>query len=399
MNQQLSQVPPPASSIRGGQTYIVHHGFDGLDISYKGNPNKYVLNKLEEAKQAAKNKQNLHECVISLADQDLSVKPHGAGRFAYALSNHFFHVTAAKPGSALPMVQVQVKSEACVKYGAEEACKIADAIASDIGEVLESWCSRADLCMDFTTTEDIRRLDRCNIITRAKQFSKYCYGAIVTGFVAGLGGDVVFRLYNKLIEIRRSNKEHWREIWLENGWNGEGQVYRCEFQLRRLELRKFGLITWADVVSSNARIWQHYTEKWVRVVIPSETDSNNRRWHQPPWWQDIAGYFGDWPEGGLTRIKRVPKSENESYVYRNGFAPILAYMAERKITDMTKGIEGWFTDAIHYHGGSDGFYDYLRRKFREHAYKRSADVKKKAFFVPNVRSAMEYVPAISGCPF
>ena len=56
-------------------------------------------------------------------------------------------------------------------------------------------------------------------------------------------GDVVLRIYNKIIEIQEQSDK----VWLFQLWGVDENVWRIEWQVRKDVLRRFGLRTFADL--------------------------------------------------------------------------------------------------------------------------------------------------------
>jgi hypothetical protein len=58
-------------------------------------------------------------------------------------------------------------------------------------------------------------------------------------------GDVVLRIYNKVIEI----EEHSDKVWLFQFWGVSADVWRIEWQIRKDVLKRFSIRTFEDLFS------------------------------------------------------------------------------------------------------------------------------------------------------
>ena len=63
------------------------------------------------------------------------------------------------------------------------------------------------------------------------------------------------RIYNKTIEIPKSGKIWFKDIWKENGWNGEKTVWRIEFQLKRGVLKELQIDLVEDLFEKEDELW------------------------------------------------------------------------------------------------------------------------------------------------
>jgi len=188
------------------------------------------------------------------------------------------------------------------------------------------------------------------------------------------------------------------------GWDGEGTVWRQEFQFKRQALRELGIATWQDFLANKAKIWEHFCKRWLRVVEVNPYDTNNRRWGVAKFWDVIANYYGDWG-ANIPKIKKEPKPVSQSYKFRNGFSAIVGHMASNDITDVREAIKSFMEEAAEYHGGQDGLLHYLKSKFKVHLYAQAKRSKRLGFFVPsneymvNGLPQMQFAGISSDCPF
>jgi hypothetical protein len=106
---------------------------------------------------------------------------------------------------------------------------------------------------------------------------------VQTAYFGRFGGPVYLREYNKLLSIMVDDKKWLLDIWLENGWDAETPVWRCEFSFSNDFLRGFwdhnketGTGTGAHVDLTHPEafikyiptVWDYMTRTWVRHCVP-----------------------------------------------------------------------------------------------------------------------------------
>lgn len=92
--------------------------------------------------------------------------------------------------------------------------------------------------------------------------------------------DILFRCYNKAAERNRSEEiDHW---------------VRFEIQLRDDRALSFVQAYFDDKFLG--RCFSGIIDKCLRFVVPSETDSNKRRWDTALWWSDFIGETAQIPD-------------------------------------------------------------------------------------------------------
>jgi hypothetical protein len=124
------------------------------------------------------------------------------------------------------------------------------------------------------------------------------------------------RRYDKLNALAVHGKEFMRDVWLQNGWDGESPVWRTEFRLSGdflraieidgavLDLRDFGMCLLAI-----PRLWQYLTHEWLvhHTGNPCNVTHDAVRKRPPSdLWKIIQGAHNT-GEAGIIRAKREPK--------------------------------------------------------------------------------------------
>lgn len=191
--------------------------------------------------------------------------------------------------------------------------------------------SRADICGDFQGLEDMLTWSNLDVARMAVTRGKYkaanadessddasceAYG---TGFRVGKG-DVMLRVYDKLVEMKRHHKEdYYSSRWQANGYEG-GNIQRVEFQLRR-EFFKEWLIpetgqrcdTIQDLRDMLSSMWVYLTHQWVRFVDTSSA-TRKRRCKTLALWEFVQAsysYVEVIPQG--VRVHKPRQQRIEAY--------------------------------------------------------------------------------------
>ncbi len=124
------------------------------------------------------------------------------------------------------------------------------------------------------------------------------------------------RRYDKLNALAVHGKEFMRDVWLQNGWDGESPVWRTEFRLSGdflraieidgavLDLRDFGMCLLAI-----PRLWQYLTHEWLVHHTGSPYNVSHDAIRKRPaseLWTIIQGAHNA-GEAGIVRAKQEPK--------------------------------------------------------------------------------------------
>ncbi len=135
-------------------------------------------------------------------------------------------------------------------------------------------------------------------------------GRRFTGFTFG-GGNLLARLYDKTVEIRRSGKTWFEPLYERAGWEGvekSGHVWRLEFQIRRealsgcevsSELDAHEVKSWSDAQRALDPLWRYLTRKWLTYRLP-RTKHSRVNIH-PRWLRLMAATFVENPDATLFR--------------------------------------------------------------------------------------------------
>jgi hypothetical protein len=109
-------------------------------------------------------------------------------------------------------------------------------------------------------------------------------------------GDVVLRVYNKVVEI----EEQSDKVWLFQLWGTEKDVWRIEWQVRKEVLKRFGIRTFEDLFSGYGDVLRYLATEHDTMRVPNE-DTNRSRWPMHPLWTDLSEQIESLPCQGVYR--------------------------------------------------------------------------------------------------
>ncbi|MBM2838739.1 MAG: hypothetical protein HW415_1364, partial [Deltaproteobacteria bacterium] len=182
--------------------------------------------------------------------------------------------------------------------------------------------------------------------------------------------------YNKTVEIKKSNKEFFKEIWKKAGWDESQEVWRIEFQLRREFLTSMSTTSMPDFSQTVNDIWRYCTNDWLRLVIDNGTE-NRSRWPTDELWQGIQDIrFGDGSFTGITRSVDKSRLPDDKQIYLNGIGIIISYALKNGHKEIWKATDRFLSDAIRF------LDDYTKRS---PIYRDSKDYIKKKMDVKRAR--------------
>ena len=348
-------------------------GIDSLYLSFKGAIFQKIEEKLQFLKEVAQNKTSIptSEATFPILDHFFEVKAKGSGKFAFVLEDNWFRIEiSSREAIKMPLAYVQIRSELLTYYSLEIIHDKLTAIIEHLGKPETSpTISRIDICLDFTCTEDFdfREISDINWRTKAHLVNSYWLQKALSGFSIGKG-QIVGRIYNKLLEIKTSGKDYLLELWQENHWDSQKDVWRVEFQFRREFLQSTGIYSLSDFNSQKSNLWHYATQEWLQLVIPNNQDSNSSRWPIHPAWQEISQSCLFEPPQSIKRVnkERIP---SDHYLFVSGLAVLTSYMAKEGISEIDQAILGYLQDAKHYHEVylNQDFKAYLNEKAQEKA--------------------------------
>lgn len=287
------------------------------------------------------------------------VSAKGAQGYEWVLSNGDVTICLAKTpkgGRIMPEVYVTFRSEYLWGRGYKRAYESFKDWLSAWAVVVGEKISRCDLCVDLAMPPpeiDLKQeaVTRARLKTSHLEASLHSSGRQITGYRLG-SGDLLCRIYDKTAEVKKSQKEWFREIWRGQGWDGLSPITRCEFQLRRGILKDFGVNFLSELTERLADIWRYCTEDWLTIREINGTDAKRCRWRITDFWrliQSAVSHFGTCL--GILRYKQKQcNAEHLEKQLKGVLVSLLAtnglvygdYAAKRDLkTKLTK----WFDDS------------------------------------------------------
>lgn len=320
-----------------GNCTVLRHGIDSLYLSFPGRLREEWIALLERARTDAISpvESVQAQAQVSILDHLFEVKGGGSKLYRYTLADGCFHIQLSRRTgeSQVPVAYVQLRSQFITSVGVAQAVSQLRLILSAMADLRgEPNVSRADLFADFTSAIPLDAWERDAWITRAHYIGTHFVQGIPTGWSIG-SGDLQARLYDKLLELKRSGKDYLRVLWAAAGWTPDQPVYRLEFQLRNTALKELGVRGFESLMLSQGPLWRYMTEDWLRLSVPCPTDDTKARWPTHPLWLELSAM----PWTSEETVQRTPMRKDQApaqaTLYRSLFAVLTSYMATHGLTD------------------------------------------------------------------
>lgn len=320
---------------------VLRCGIDSLYVSYDGKLSDEWAQRLALAKLTARAEDDTDraQAQVKLGEHLFEVSDRGKGKYPYVLRDNWFHISVAGVSAThLPLAYAQISSDLLTAVGVPAALCALRFVVGTLGLVRDpERVSRADLFVDFTTSEAISSLSTDAWVTRAHKIASYTTRQRFSGWTVGIGGEVGARLYDKTLELERSRKDYLMPLWRAAGWQEPESVWRLEFEFKRAALVELGVRCVADLFECQGGLWRYATGDWLRLTIPDVQDSNRARWPVHPLWEALAQV--DWRDANqpaLVRARTARPPAEETLALGAGY--ITSFMAARGITDLAEGI-------------------------------------------------------------
>lgn len=367
----------PAKYIQNQNIKPLRCAVDSLYLSYRGNIYPKIETILLEFKEFAQlnDSASKSKAFLTLNGHKFQIMPKGAGRFSFVLKDNWFTIQLSSGKSfSMPLAYIQISSELLTFTPLDEVLKHLDEIIHQLGTVkgLPS-VSRLDLCMDFVPKFDIEGIDIKQWKTRASQIDRFHQHKRPSGWRIGKGA-VMARLYNKTLEIQKSQKFYLQPLWENQGWGGKKDVWRIEFQMKREFLSKVKLRHPDQIEELSPRLWKYATSNWLQLVTPTN-DTNESRWPVSDEWKEIAQSCTSTECQSVKVVskKRVP---DDRYLFLNGIAAFSSFMAREGITDLSEALGEFLHQAEEFHMASNtNMETYLIEKAKEKSLRYNTELK------------------------
>jgi hypothetical protein len=184
-------------------------------------------------------------------------------------------------------------------------------------------------------------------VTRASSKSEFFVnqefttGRQFSGFQIGRGDPMLARIYNKSLEIMKSGKTWFHEIWSKYDRDTSKDVWRIEFQLRRKVLKELGISSYEQFVTKQKELWSYLTVDWLSIRQPCK--DNISRWKLKSKWELVQKAELDYVASPL--IREVIKEGNLKQLLDQaaGLMMSLAAISDHdSISETSAVIQSWF---------------------------------------------------------
>lgn len=329
--------PANPSNTAGANCTIYRVGIDSLYLSYPGQLSEIwakILDSKKDEARAIRDRTKAHAWV-SLLDHNFEVEAFGRKVYRYVLSDNAYRIEVAGFGAkTVPLAYCRISSEWLTHVGVDKSVSQLSLIIAALGDCFGAPAvARADLFADFTAPYAIDSWPRHAWVTRARSVACHYVGDHPSGWSVGGGGPLMARLYDKLLELDKSGKHYLKALWHQAGWEPDLPVFRLEFQFRRDALRELGVSIFPELLANCGRLWGYATQDWLRLCIPSDTDTTKSRWDLHPLWTALQP--AQWNGQGKAerihaRIDRAPADGKLTSAY---VAVLSSYMAAKGVRD------------------------------------------------------------------
>ena len=309
------------------------YGIDTLEINIK--IEKYeecfgnFLDYLENLKREAQSQ--YEDVCLLLTNINFVVRPKGQGFYSYKLECEDFHICFMRQENRnTAPIHVRFLSNFLWQHNYQNAYLLFIDWFEQTFEIkiTEIQISRLDLCCD---SDEIcfSPKDNKKFVTRAKKKeilnvdSENYNGKHFSGFTIGKGSPLMCRIYDKTLEIQKSQKTWFYELWKQQGWTNK-TVWRIEFQARRKVLKELGIESLYDLDTKIETLWAYYTQNWCIMRQPQK-DSNISRWKTTKVWKKIQKICINYETTPLSR--QVMKQGNEDVLINSCYGSMTSLAA------------------------------------------------------------------------
>lgn len=276
-------------------------GAHGLDFEW-----------LATEREHLRNAKDREQRVITLGDVEFMLLPHGTrSGYPFVILNADFTICFGEFNN--PSFFVKFRSEALWREGALRLHVKFVAWAETLGLVAiqQEGLSRVDFTFDYQIPEIDFDLD--SIVTLASKDASWRQERRLQSLQCGKG-DVVFRIYDKIAEI----KEESGKYWFEGLWGTFENVWRIEWQARKEVLKRFGIRTFQDLQDQQGDLLRYLVHEHDSLRIRGD-DGNRSRWPEHPLWIDLKERIQAFNQVGILR-EIDPQAILEDRLMRIGIA-------------------------------------------------------------------------------
>jgi len=264
-------------------------GVDSLDLGLYVNWHEWMMlmPRLNSLREEAQNDNNVF-WGETCAGPCLVLPKGKPPMYRYHLQVPDIHVylQAQEKHKDSPNVYVSIGSKLLWIAGVHGAVEVVRVLI----EELDGWIdriqpSRCGLAADFLVPGGIPLavVDRYRV-SRSKKTNQYLDGdRLETYYIGKKASPVQARIYDKGKEVSRPGGKTWfTSIW---ELDSPEDVWRIEYQLRRLFLKERGIDTVEDLVVNLGSMWAYLTEQWFSLRLDDDSNVGRRTVH--PFWEAV----------------------------------------------------------------------------------------------------------------
>ncbi len=276
-------------------THLVQ-GFDTVECAYylmRADDCKINFTDLAVQKEISKIAKSKNGTVMQLGSEEFMLASHGtASGYPYLIENDAFVIQFGEFN--MPNFFVKYRSIALWHHGVENLHKRFLAWAASVGMTpfKPEKLSRVDFAFDYQIPEI--DFDEDNFLTSARKDNQHRKNGKIQTLKFGTD-QIVLRIYNKTDEI----EEVSHKTWLYKIWNTETNVWRIEWQVRKVFLKFLSIEGIADLIDIQGDL--------LRILVKDTTlrikssDTNRSRWALHPLWEDLTQRIEEMDGLGIVR--------------------------------------------------------------------------------------------------
>jgi hypothetical protein len=261
---------------------LLHIGLDTLELTATAPVQLDIITQLAENKAlAAQSKDGFR--VADLGFGPVAVDARGLRHYSYCFrSNTCTCYVSAGQSQFFPQIKITYGSLICQQQSISELVWYARHMVLMLtGQSAELKICRVDVCADWAMpVADIEVPSSDYFIFTGKcDFSPHYTGPHYTGWHV-TNGNVMFRVYDKLCEIQRNQRDQAKRLYYQTVYSGYEAVTRFELEIRGEYVRRFGL-TVHNLEQLHKQVYASMCSTWLCLYDrPVARDGNNSKQRQ-----------------------------------------------------------------------------------------------------------------------
>lgn len=277
-------------------------GHDTIECAYYLAPSENCLidyERLAIEKEVMRQSKSKSPSLIKLGSEEFMLAGHGTGSgYTFLIENSDFSIQFGEFND--PPFFVTFRSIALWHQSAQGLHERILSWATSVG--LHSYqperLSRVDFTFDYHLPEI--DFDEDNFVSSFTKDNQHRKNGKVQTFRLG-EGDLGLRVYNKCDEIQESSAK----TWFYELWGIDNDVWRIEWQVRKVWLRQIGIRTFEDLKERQGDLLRVLVNDHTTLRIKSD-DSNRSRWPLHHLWQDLQARAAKMDGLGVVRELNMP---------------------------------------------------------------------------------------------